>query len=483
MSASMTTRPRRGPPLGSIQTAPLSPDGKPRRRDSNTYLPSAYRRAPSSGLRQRAAGLWRRTRKRTAALVVAVVAALVALAWWVRTYEVQLELAVFSRRWAADAFDTAPPLAGCWDPANISPAYNLSRHAGPRRHLLAPGIALRRGMSCYDFAGTIGDVADVSVGAGADGEAGDENAETVVYHTYWRADLKPFGPRQADTLTAFLATQPLARSRLVVWSNDAHELARDPHLVPLLAAWPAHIEVRQVDMLALTAGTALDGLLGGADVFDERAWVDGDAVRLLALWHYGGVWLDMDMVLTRDLHTLLESEWVTQWDCYDKPYFALNGALMHFHRASPYLCEAFHLMTSSPAPAPNSFGWGSHLYARLHAALVAAHVRPFAVLPWCFADPRNCRNDIRFPDPYEPDPRWWGGRPWRSSQDGQDGKSGDKLLQEKLGMVFSVHTHNQWDKSWAKGGWMRRLMDRYEARVAELRGAHGSGATEHEGSQ
>lgn len=49
---------------------------------------------------------------------------------------------------------------------------------------------------------------------------------------------------------------------------------------------------------------------------DTKAWVDGDLVRLLVLWAYGGVWVDMDSLLTRDLAPLLEHEFVTQWDCY-----------------------------------------------------------------------------------------------------------------------------------------------------------------------
>lgn len=75
-------------------------------------------------------------------------------------------------------------------------------------------------------------------------------------------------------------------------------------------------------MNALTRGTELAGLLSGMNeggLFDERAWVDGDAVRLLVLWHFGGVWMDMDQILTRDLHPLTESEFVTQWDCEGEP--------------------------------------------------------------------------------------------------------------------------------------------------------------------
>ncbi|EIW72828.1 hypothetical protein TREMEDRAFT_18014, partial [Tremella mesenterica DSM 1558] len=260
-------------------------------------------------------------------------------------------------------------------------------------------------------------------------------------------------------LTAFLATQPLTHSKLILWTNGADLVSANEHVKQFLEKWGEYIEVRQVDLNALTKGTELAGLLNGINgggLFDERAWVDGDAVRLLVLWHHGGVWMDMDQILTRDLHPLVESEFVTQWDCYDKPYFSLNGALMHFQRHSPYLCEAFSIMASSPLPRPNTFTWGSHLYSKLHRRLLAGHIKPFAVLPWCFADPRNCRADVRFPDPFSPDPPRWGGRRWDGR--GEVGRSGRELLEERVGHVWTVHLHNQWTRSFPRDGWVDRLL-------------------------
>lgn len=39
-------------------------------------------------------------------------------------------------------------------------------------------------------------------------------------------------------------------------------------------------------------------------------------------------------------------------------------------------------------------------------------IKPFEVLPWCFADPRVCRVDKRVPDPFEMGGGWWGGQRW-----------------------------------------------------------------------
>jgi len=202
--------------------------------------------------------------------------------------------------------------------------------------------------------------------------------------------------------------------------------------------------------------------LGVMKVQDVKAWVDGDLVRLLLLWNFGGVWVDMDELLTRDLGPLLDYEFVTQWDCYDKIYQPLNGALMHFRQHSPYLCEAFHIMSHSPPPRPGSTDWGSTLYHQLWRRLVHGHVPPFAILPFCFSDGRSCRLDNRLPDPFKDDRK--DGR-WTAGLGVEEGGGLDRAL----GMVFGVHLHNQWEKPFPKGGWVERLLlKRHEEK---LRGA------------
>nr|XP_031859368.1 uncharacterized protein CI109_005209 [Kwoniella shandongensis]KAA5526440.1 hypothetical protein CI109_005209 [Kwoniella shandongensis] len=379
--------------------------------------------------------------------------------WWKRKYQLQVEFSIFSRQWIRKEIDEIEPLRGCFSPSLLSPEYNLTKHNAPKRHLLSPGISLKRGMSCYDFSSTIQPIPGVPL-------------EPVIYHTYWRSDLIPFGERQQATFLSFLATQPLTHSKMILWTNGADVVSNNPFVKPYLDKWGEYIQVKQVDMDQWTRGTELQGVIGSlggsrqGGLFDERGWVDGDAIRLLVLWHFGGIWMDMDQVLTRDLHPLTESEWVTQWDCYDKPYFSLNGALMHFEKHSPYLCEAFHIMSSSPLPKPNTFTWGSHLYSKLHRRLIAAHIKPFSVLPWCFSDPRNCRLDNRFPDPFDSDPKDFAGTPWDADSDA--GKSGREVLEAKVGDIWSIHLHNQWQKAFPKGGWIERLLEGYKGQLEVL---------------
>ncbi|KAJ8594155.1 hypothetical protein M405DRAFT_809600 [Rhizopogon salebrosus TDB-379] len=90
---------------------------------------------------------------------------------------------------------------------------------------------------------------------------------------------------------------------------------------------------------------------------DKKEWVDGDLVRLLVIWTYGGAWIDMDVLITLDLSPLLKHEFVMQWDCYDN--------LPSLERRAHYLCELFHFMVHSTPPRSPSTDWGAILYLRL----------------------------------------------------------------------------------------------------------------------
>ncbi|KAJ8508042.1 hypothetical protein ONZ45_g9642 [Pleurotus djamor] len=310
-------------------------------------------------------------------------------------------------------------------------------------------MPLRMGLDCYDFAGTVKNSAERAY-------PDIEPEDRIQYHTYWRVDLAPFGPRQEWMLKSYFATQDLSTTRLILWSNG--DLSSNPILQKYLRRYPKAFALKVVDIPSLAHGTELSGsaLLSQKDA---KAWVDGDLIRLLLLWNYGGVWIDMDSLLTRDLDPLLEHEFVTQWDCYDKIYQPFNGALMRFRQHSPYLCEAFHIMATSPPPRSGSTDWGSLLYHKLWRRLVAESIPPFQVLPFCFSDGRSCRLDNRLPDPFTPDDSK--GR-WTMGLGLENGGGLDKVLQK----VFSVHLHNQWEKKYPAGGWVERLLlKRYDAKL------------------
>lgn len=235
-------------------------------------------------------------------IIVAIAISSVLAFYWF--WETHIELAFYSRGWVSQEIMEVRPLAGCFTPERISRTnYNLTRALSPKYNDVHAGVPMRLGLDCYNFAGTVQRSPDAPA----------FSAERTIFHSYWRTDLAPFGPRQEWLLKSFFATQDIARSRLVLWSNG--DLSQNAAIAKWMAKFPDTFETRIVDMQDLARGTALDGssLL---QINDEKAWVDGDVVRLLVLWAFGGVWIDMDSLLTRDLTPLLEHEFVTQWDCY-----------------------------------------------------------------------------------------------------------------------------------------------------------------------
>ncbi|KAH9941791.1 glycosyltransferase family 32 protein [Epithele typhae] len=354
-------------------------------------------------------------------------------------YEPHIEIAVYNRAWVKQEVLGVAPLGDCFSPRAISPSYNATDALyGARRTEVHAGTSLQFGTDCYDFAGTVLPEPHSRTKPAVE-IPGDRRAQ---YHTYWRTDLAPFGARQEWMLKSFFATQDVHRARLVLWSNG--DLGANPILQKWVARFPEAFALRGSPLL---------------DVSDAKAWIDGDLVRLLVIWAYGGVWVDMDSLLTRDLAPLLEHEFVTQWDCYDKKYVPMNGALMHFRKHSPYLCEAFHVMTTSAPPRKGTTDWGATLYLKLRRRLLHGGVPPFKVLPFCFTDARSCRLDNRLPDPFVADPadgRWAMGF----------GREEDGGLDNVLRKVFSVHLHNQWEKPYPRGGWVERLLlRRYDAEL------------------
>ncbi|KAG9313614.1 glycosyltransferase family 32 protein [Chiua virens] len=378
-------------------------------------------------------------------------------------YEPHIELAFYSREWIQREITPIEPLLGCFDPKFVSHDYNISKYVyGPKVTELHAGVPMRFNMDCYDFAATIRSPVEPQ----GQSHVSLPPDDRINYHTYWRVDLAPFGERQEYMLKSFFATQNVDTVHLIMWSNG--DLGANPILRRYLTQFPDAFELREADIKVLAQGTPLDGS-GLLNLNDKKAWVDGDLVRLLVVWTYGGVWIDMDSLLTRDLAPLLEHEFVTQWDCYDKPYLALNGALMHFHKHSPYLCEAFHLMATSSPPRAGSTDWGALLYLKLWRRLLAAHIPPFKILPFCFSDGRACRLDNRLPDPFVPDKDVARGT-WTTGMGKGTGMGVEVggVLDQTLQKVFMVHLHNQWEKAFPQGGWVERLLlTRYEERLGD----------------
>lgn len=306
---SPTTSSHYSPPPSPIYSSPPLLPSPPRRRRSwsSTPAPKSFCFRPRSFLTVLKFGL-------PSSLFV------LTMLWFL--YEPHIEIAFYNRDWIKQEIDRVHPLAGCFDAGKVSPMYDVSEAIyGRRKTDVQAGVPLRMGMDCYDFAGTIqGEQKNLSHPMPLE--------KRTHFHSYWRTDLAPFGERQEWMLKSFFATQDISSTRFILWSNG--DLSANLILSKYVDKYPDAFALRVVDIDEMAKGTSLEGstLLKSKD---NKAWTDGDLVRLLLLWAYGGVWIDMDSLLTRDLEPLLEHEFVTQWDCYGK------YLLCFFRRKTPTL--------------------------------------------------------------------------------------------------------------------------------------------------
>ncbi|TIA82922.1 hypothetical protein E3P89_00669 [Wallemia ichthyophaga] len=357
------------------------------------------------------------------------------------TYELHIELAKYRRGWVKTAIKQTEPLGGCF--ARASEDYELRQITSPKYNQLQSGLSYKHGFDCYGHSRLV------------QMQDGQGKVRSTI-HLYWRSDIAPLGYREKVLLDSILATQDLDFVDIKLWSNGDLQRFNEEFLEQYLHDFPHHFSVGNVDLHGLAKGTPLEAS-DRLNLNDQRAWLDGDVVRILLLWNYGGVWVDMDSILTRDLQPLLEHEFVTQWDCYDKPYSPLNGAMMHFKKHSPYLCEMMHIMQYDPEPRQGSTDWGALLYHKTHRRLLNNDppIKPFEILPYCFTDGRSCRLDNRILDPFEKDPSYTDLH-WLQ-------------FRERLSSIFAIHLHGQYSKKIPEDGWMQReVIENHRRKITKI---------------
>lgn len=254
----------------------------------------------------------------------------------------------------------------------------------------------------------------------------------VMFHMYWRARragffrrVRPFGRKQALPVKAFLATQDLSRCSLTVWSDV--DLSSNPWVTPFADL----INLRRYRPEDEVRGTPLEDRPDLYGQQDRRVWRDGDLFRILALHNYGGVYVDMDVVLLRNLGPLLDREFIYQWEDYDGVY---NGALMHLQRRGRFSRELIAGVLELKA---HDFAWGRDNLGR-----AVDRGCPITIFPAAFFD-----TDWQAEDRFVAFKR----RPSARLHDG----------------AFAWHWHNQWDANIEAGSKFQLFEERIDRRLAE----------------
>jgi len=122
----------------------------------------------------------------------------------------------------------------------------------------------------------------------------------LIFHTYWRG---PWSDFLEWPLEAFLATQRLGDGHhMILW----YEGSDGPPQSTLnwLQPYARYVEIRKIDLAQESKGTCLEHKpeWTGENFIGIAAF--SDLVRVLLLAKYGGVWMDTDIIMLRDMTPL-----------------------------------------------------------------------------------------------------------------------------------------------------------------------------------
>jgi 2-polyprenyl-3-methyl-5-hydroxy-6-metoxy-1,4-benzoquinol methylase len=253
-----------------------------------------------------------------------------------------------------------------------------------------------------------------------DGWAGLKAAQAipknVVYNTpynmhfYWRVGSIPFGYKQQMAIKAAVVTQDIRYCRIHLWSNI------DLHGNKYFDAIERWVDFHIYDPVKEAVDTSLEGLDEILTRSDHLSWVDGDLFRLLILHKYGGVYVDMDMLLLRDLAPLLSVEFQYQWGTEkDK----INGAIVRMFAGSTLSQIFLGYLPWTPCSEATT-DWGSTLYSAVRQ-VYKHHV----IFPCAFFNTE-----------------WQVG--WNQSESAHPFRAGEQS-KELFDGAFAWHYHNKWD--------------------------------------
>lgn len=189
--------------------------------------------------------------------------------------------------------------------------------------------------------------------------------EKMVFHCFWRVPGE-FEKKQLAVLKSIIVSHldELDNIEINLWSNV--DLTTNPYFMEV----SEFVKFRNWDLQSELKGTILEGhpYMTLEYIGDALCYLEGDLFRLLVLHKYGGFYIDMDVLVLRNMRPLNNYEFLYQWGSsgfeVDHPNITMNGAVMRFNKGSSLSEEALTILGHIP-PAKNTMNWGSGLYSKI----------------------------------------------------------------------------------------------------------------------
>ncbi len=190
--------------------------------------------------------------------------------------------------------------------------------------------------------------------------------------TYFHVYSEIKNEKELLCVESYLATQNLEKTKLILWSDY------DINDNPLIAPYKHLIDLRVYDVREESKGTLLENNEKWFNAHDSLHYMKSGILRFLVTHKYGGVWVDMDMVLLNDFKPILDQEWAYMWgselDFYN---FGPCAAMMNIHKNSEHsnICMEEIIKTEV---APNTTALDHMLLAKVYSR------KKFSVFPSVF---------------------------------------------------------------------------------------------------
>lgn len=190
---------------------------------------------------------------------------------------------------------------------------------------------------------------------------------------------------------SFLATQNLKNTKMIFWANADPSHPSLQEIFAPLRNYSDFIELRRFDpsseMAKIAAkfapkGEAVTLTARLLKIFKSLSQITSksDIMRTVLLYNYGGLWMDSDVLMIRDLAPLLEEDWVTllqaKW---------VNQAIISVSKpGSPFITA--YLKKILEAGIQQRWGFYGPWTVTPMAKEMEKHVanRTFHILPRCF---------------------------------------------------------------------------------------------------
>tara|TARA_R110001592_G_scaffold64252_1_gene197564 strand:+ start:5734 stop:6666 length:933 start_codon:yes stop_codon:yes gene_type:complete len=151
--------------------------------------------------------------------------------------------------------------------------------------------------------------------------------EITYFHVY--SEIKT--EKELLCIESYIATQDREKTKLILWSD--YDITDNDLIKP----YKDFIDMRVYDFNEESKGTILEGNKVLENANDTKHYMKSGILRFLVTYKYGGVWLDMDMVLLRNFKPILDQEWAYMWggetDFYN---FGPCAAIMNLKKESEH---------------------------------------------------------------------------------------------------------------------------------------------------